>query len=75
MNMAKLSLIYEGTPSTMAGERTHQCIKVSYTTRWSILLNAPKYLQELFQQQQRTKLSSKKKRNLQALKKSESEFA
>jgi hypothetical protein len=75
MNMANPSLIYEGAPSTMAGERTHQSIRVSYTTRWSVFLNAPKCLRELFQRQQRTKLSSKKKRHLQALKQSESEFA
>ena len=27
----------------MAGEKSHSSIRVSYTTRWSLLLNVPRY--------------------------------
>ncbi|HDZ10316.1 hypothetical protein [Pseudohongiella sp.] len=35
--------IYEGEPMLMAGEKSHSTIRVSYTTRWSLLLNVPRY--------------------------------
>ncbi|MEX2333521.1 MAG: hypothetical protein WD600_04630, partial [Pseudohongiella sp.] len=35
--------IYEGEPMLMAGEKSHSSIRVSYTTRWSLLLNVPRY--------------------------------
>ena len=35
--------IYEGQPMLMAGDKSHSTIRVSYTTRWSLLLNVPRY--------------------------------
>ncbi len=36
-------LLYEGEPMLMAGAKSHSTIRVSYTTRWQMLLNIPKY--------------------------------
>ena len=38
--------IYEGQPMLMAGDKSHSTIRVSYTTRWSLLLNVPRYWME-----------------------------
>lgn len=35
--------LYEGPPMLMAGDRSHSTIRVSYTTRWALLLNVPRY--------------------------------
>jgi hypothetical protein len=35
--------IYEGEPMLMSGEKSHSTIRVSYTTRWSLLMNLPRY--------------------------------
>ena len=75
MNMANPTKIYEGKPLARAGENTHKTIRVSFTTRWSIILNAPKYLNELFQRRQRALTFSKKQHYLRSLKDSNSEFA
>ncbi|MEX0964416.1 MAG: hypothetical protein WDZ52_10315 [Pseudohongiellaceae bacterium] len=75
MSMANPTEIYEGSPMTMAGEKTHKTIRVSFSTRWSIVLNAPKYLNELFQRQQRAQSFSKKQSYIRSLKQSNSEFA
>ncbi len=75
MNMANPTHIYEGEPLPAAGERTHKTIRVSYTTRWSIVLNVPKYVNELFQRQQRAHVFSKKQNYLRSIKQSNSEFA
>ncbi len=75
MNMANPAHLYEGAPSNMAGECTHKTIRVSVTTRWNIVLNAPKYLRELLQRQQRAQVFSQKQNYLRSLKQTESEFA
>lgn len=75
MNMAKLNSIYAGPPLLRSGEQTHNSIKVSYTTRWSILLNTHKYILELRQRQQRAQNFAKKQEDLRALKQSGTEFA
>ena len=36
-------LLYEGAPMLMAGAQSHSSIRVSFTTRWQMLLNIPKY--------------------------------
>lgn len=36
-------LLYEGAPSLMAGAKSHSTIRVSFTTRWQMLFNIPKY--------------------------------
>lgn len=68
MNMAKLTNIYKGSPSVKSGEQTHDSITVSFTTRWSIVLNAHKYLLELRRRQQRAKKFAKKQEHVRALK-------
>lgn len=75
MDMANPQCIYEGEPLLMAGEKTHKTIRVSFTTRWNIVLNAPKYLKELLQRQQRAQAFSQKQTYLRSLKHSKSEFA
>lgn len=75
MSMANPKCIYEGEPLVMAGEKTHKKIRVSFTTRWSIVLNVPKYLRELYQRQQRAQDFSRKQDYLRSLKHSKSEFA
>ena len=35
--------VYEGPPMLMAGNQSHSTIRVSYTTRWALLLNVPRY--------------------------------
>lgn len=75
MNMANPKALFHGEPLALAGETTHKTIRVSYTTRWSIVLNTPKYLNELYQRHQRADLFSKKQEYIRALKQSESEFA
>ena len=35
--------IYEGAPMLSSGDKSHSTIRVSYTTRWSLLLNVPRY--------------------------------
>ncbi|MBT8147403.1 MAG: hypothetical protein KJN90_11155 [Gammaproteobacteria bacterium] len=51
LGLANPRLLYEGSPTLMAGEQTHSSIQVSYTRRWSILLNSYKYWLELRQRQ------------------------
>ncbi len=75
MSMANPECIYEGEPLVMAGENTHKTIRVSFTTRWSIILNVPRYLKELLQRRQRAHMFSKKQSYLRSLKHSRSEFA
>lgn len=35
--------IYEGEPMLTSGDKSHSTIRVSYTTRWALLLNVPRY--------------------------------
>lgn len=74
-NMSNPTRVYEGEPLIAAGESTHKTIRVSFTTRWSIVLNAPKYLNELLQRRQRAAVFSKKQSYLRSLKSSNSNFA
>lgn len=39
--------LYEGIPSLNGGEKTHSSVRVTYTTRWNIVLNLPKYYLEM----------------------------
>ncbi|MGB4247084.1 MAG: hypothetical protein WBJ75_05130 [Pseudohongiellaceae bacterium] len=39
-------LLYEGPPMLMAGSKSHSTIRVSYTTRWQMVLNIPRYWME-----------------------------
>lgn len=53
LNMANPTNIYEGQPSILGSQKTHDSIQVSYTSRWSIVLNIHKYLLELRSRQSR----------------------
>jgi hypothetical protein len=75
MSMANPTCIYEGESFVMASKKTHKTIRVSFATRWSIVLNAPKYLNELFQRHQRAQNFSAKQSYTRSLKQSNSEFA
>jgi hypothetical protein len=45
--MANPIAIYDGPPLLMAGDNSHKNIQVSFTTRWSIVLNSYKYAAEI----------------------------
>jgi len=59
----------------MAGESTHKKIQVSYTTRWSIVLNIPKYLLELRRRQLRAGQFDKEHAYTRVLKNTDAELA
>ena len=67
--------IYEGAPNLMVGDESHETIRVGFTTPWTIVSNAPRYLKEVWQRQQRARVFSQKQTNLRSLKHSKSEFA
>ncbi len=46
LSMANPTMLYSGPPMLMAGDDSHKSINVGYTTRWSIVLNTPKYIAE-----------------------------
>jgi len=55
LGLAKPKILYEGSPILMVGDQTHSKIQLSYTSRWSILVNSYKYGLELRQRQNRAK--------------------
>lgn len=61
MGMADPESLYQGKPSLMVGENTHDEIEVSVTTRWKIILNSHKYIQEFMQRNKRVAEYSKAK--------------
>lgn len=63
LGMANPVALYEGAPFVTAGSTTHEKIQVSYTTRWSIILNSHKYWLELKNRQKRAEEFAKQ-RNL-----------
>lgn len=67
-------ILYNGAPNLMAGDNSHSSIQVSYTTRWSIILNIPKYLLELRRRQIRAEQFAKERTYVRELKISEAEF-
>ena len=42
-SMTNPELLHEGPPMLMAGAQSHSTIRVSYTTRWQMILNMPRY--------------------------------
>ena len=74
LDMANPEKLYAGSPLPMAGESTHGKIQVSYTTRWSIILNIPKYLLELRRRQIRAEQFAKERTYVRELKISEAGF-
>ena len=61
LNMVTPNVLYEGPPSVMSGNKTHDEIQVSYTTRWSLVFNIPKYWIELKNRERRAKLSARQR--------------
>jgi len=53
MSMATPKELYEGNPTLISGNHTHNSIQVSYTTRWKIILNFHKYLFEFLRRKKR----------------------
>ena len=49
--------LYEGNPEIRPGERTHKSVRISYTTRWNLLFNLPRYFAEYKSRQQRIRES------------------
>ena len=45
-NLTSPELLYEGPPMLMPGSKSHSTIRVSYTTRWQMMLNIPRYWME-----------------------------
>lgn len=52
--MTNPELLYEGPPMLMAGARSHSSIRVSYTTRWQMILNMPRYFMEYRNRERRS---------------------
>ena len=75
LGMANPNSLYKGAPVLMAGDVTHQAIEVSYTTRWSIVLNTHKYLLELLHRQRRAARNLRYKSSIQDLKRTEPHHA
>lgn len=49
--------IYEGSPSLMPGVESVTSVKISYTTRWRMVLGIPKYVKQLKQRERRAQAS------------------
>ena len=45
-SLTATQMVYEGPPMLMAGQKTHSTIRLSYTTRWQLLLSIPRYYME-----------------------------
>jgi hypothetical protein len=46
-NLTNPERLYEGVPALSGAERTHDSVRVTYTTRWNMVLNLPKYYLEM----------------------------
>ena len=68
INMANPTPLYQGTPKLFAGDKSHAEIQVSYTSRWSIVLNSHKYWKELKNRQKRANQYAKQRAQIQPLK-------
>ena len=65
-SLAHPTVLFEGAPQVMTGESTHNCIRVSYTTRWQVVSNLPKYVAELRSRERRVTRSVKEKLSMQS---------
>jgi hypothetical protein len=61
--------IYEGEPMLMSGEKSHSTIRVSYTTRWALLVNLPRYWLEYKSRERRFHRRLKQREYTRALSK------
>ena len=60
-SLSNPEILYEGSPNLMAGEKSHDLIRVGYTTRWKAVLNIPKYWLELKNRERRAKTFEKQR--------------
>ena len=60
--MTNPTIIYEGAPQLPSGYSSHAEIRVAYTTRWSIMLNFPRYLSEIHSRNMRIRAARQAKR-------------
>lgn len=67
-------VLYKGAPNILVGDKTHSTIQVSYTTRWSIVFNFPKYLLELRRREHRAEQFRTNHTYVRELKTSNAEF-
>ena len=65
-SLANPTVLFEGAPQIMAGERTHSNIRVSYTTRWQVVSNLPKYVAELRSRERRVTRGVREKLSMQS---------
>ena len=60
-NLTSPATLYEGTPCVMVGDKTHDSVRISYTTRWRAVFNLPMYWMELKQREQRANTTLKQR--------------
>lgn len=60
--MTNPTILYQGAPELMQGQTSHEEIRVSYTTRWNLLLNFPRYLREAGVRRRRIQLAKEARR-------------
>lgn len=46
-NLTDPQFLYEGAPALMGNQTSHACVRVTYTTRWNLIFNLPKYYLEM----------------------------
>jgi len=71
-SMTNPELLYEGPPMLMAGTRSHSTVRVSYTTRWQMILNMPRYFMEYRNRERRSTKRLKEREYVRSLRQAES---
>ncbi len=59
-NLTKPVFLYEGQPFVMAGQKSVNRIRVSYTTRWKMITGIPSYFAQLKSRQQRSATTNRR---------------
>lgn len=65
-------LLYEGPPMLMAGSASHSTIRVSFTTRWQMVMNIPRYWMEYKNREKRSSKRLKQRAYSRGLRQAES---
>lgn len=71
-SMTNPELLYEGPPMLMAGAQSHSTIRVSYTTRWQMILNLPRYFMEYRSRERRSSKRLKQREYSRSLREAQS---
>lgn len=71
-SMTNPELLYEGPPMLMAGTQSHSTIRVSYTTRWQMILNMPRYFMEYRNRERRSTKRLKEREYVRSLRQAQS---